>query len=412
MHIDSATDSLSYWHATQTPLIPNDPLPATAEVVVIGGGMLGCWTTYWLAKSGANVVLVDKQAIGWGATGRNGGFLIEGAAVGYRRLIDLLGHEGAKAFYDLTLRGQQLAHDVVTDEEIECDLRRMGTLSLALSHDELAGMAAQRNLLSDDGFPAELLDRKAVQGLVHTPLAEEIVGGYLAPTGGTLHSSRYIAGIARSAQKHGAKLVKAEVASIEVAGSSTTVHTSEGPVAAGKVVVALNAWTDALVPEMRGVIVPTRGQILAYKPTATVFTTATGAEITPTGEYWQQRPDGSIVIGGCRADAPNMDSDVREMVPTPDVIERIAAVLPRLFPDLSDLELDREWAGLMAFTPDGLPVVDHIEASDNVWFGGGFNGHGMPFGPIIGQLMAETVLSGEKPTQLEPLSRHRATLAR
>lgn len=412
MLIDRATDSLSYWHATQEPFIPNDPLPATADVVVVGGGMLGCWTTYWLAKSGANVVLLEKNAIGWGATGRNGGFLIEGAAVGYRRLIDLLGPDGARDFYALTMQGQQLAYDIVAEEEIDCDLRRTGTLSLALSEAELLNVTENHHLLSKDGFPGEMLDREAVQAHIHTPLAEEIIGGYLAPTGGTLHSSRYIAGLARAAKRHGATIINAEASSIRSTGNATTVHTHLGPIGANKVVIAMNAWTDSLIPEMAGVILPTRGQILSYKPISPVFATATGAEITPTGEYWQQRPDGSIVIGGCREDAPNKDSGVREMVATPDVISRIDQVLPRLFPEMTDLEVDRQWAGLMAFTPDGLPVVDHSDSSDNVWYGGGFNGHGMPFGPIIGKLLARTILSGERATGLSPLAHTRATLGK
>ena len=410
MHIDSATDSLSYWHATQEPFIPDDPLPATADVVVIGGGMLGCWTTYWLAKSGASVVLLEKNAIGWGASGRNGGFLIEGAAVGYERLIELLGLDAARDFYALTMHGQQLAHDIVENEGIDCDLRRTGTLSLALSRDELSAMSTQHQLLGADGFHTELLDRAAMQDYIRTPLAEEIVGGYLAPTGGTLHSSRYIAGLARAAQRHGASIVNADVTSVVTAGNSTTVHSYLGPIDAGKVVVALNAWTDTLIPEMDGVIVPTRGQILSYKPTRQVFTTATGAEITTTGEYWQQRPDGSIVIGGCREDAPQKDSGVRDMVATPDVITKIGQVLPRLFPELHDLDIDRQWAGLMAFTRDGLPIVDHSEFSDNVWYGGGFNGHGMPFGPIIGQLLTTTVLNGQRAPELAPLVHTRSSL--
>lgn len=410
MHIDSSTDSLSYWHATQEPFVPTDHLPATAEVVVIGGGMLGTWTTYWLAKAGVDVVLIEKSAIGWGATGRNGGFLIEGAAIGYQRLIDQLGRQGARDFYGMTMQGQRLAYETVAEEEIDCQLRQTGTLTLALSNDELAALKNQQALMADDGHTAEILDRDGVQQMIATPLGEEIVGGYLAPTGGTLHSSRYIAGLARAAQRHGANIVHAEVASIMVSGDTSTVHTSQGPIEGGKVVVALNAWTDSLVPEMEGVIVPTRGQILSYRPTDPVFSCAIGADITPTGEYWQQRPDGSIVIGGCRADAPNGDSGVHEMVPTDDVIASIDAVLPRLFPELSGLEIDRRWAGLMAFTPDGLPIVDHIEQSENVWFGGGFNGHGMPFGPILGKLLAETVTSGSPAPQLVPLARTRASI--
>lgn len=410
MHIDPATDSLSYWHATAEPMIPADDLPATSEAVVVGGGMLGCWTAYWLARSGVQVVLLEKSAIGWGATGRNGGFLTGGGAISYQRMIELLGRDGARKFYALSMSGQELPYEIVAEEGIDCDLRRTGTLSLALDQSSLDEMFAQQSLLAEDGFSVDVLDRDGVQDLINTPLADEIVGGYLVPTGGLLHSSRYLAGLVRAAQNHGARFAKATAESIDARADGATVQTSAGIIDAGRVIVALNAWTDTVIPEMEGVIVPTRGQIMAYKPSDPVFTTATGTEITPTGEYWQQTPDGTIIIGGCRADAPNSDSNVRDMISTPDVIAKIELILPRLFPELRGLEVDRRWAGLMAFTADGLPIIDHMESSAAVWFGGGFNGHGMPFGPILGQLLAATVTGDQPAQELGMLSRSRASL--
>ncbi len=407
MLIDSTTDSLSYWHATAEPLVPADSLPFTAEVVVIGGGMLGVWTTYWLAKAGLKPLLLEKTAIGWGASGRNGGFLTGGSAVGYQRQIDLLGAERAREFQSLTNLGEDLPHQVVAEEEIDCDLRRNGTINIVVTEEQLADAHTNMELLNGAGFPAEFLDRQQLQEIIKTPLADEILGASMAPTGGLLHSARYLQGLVKAAIRQGASVAKAEVAALSKHGDGVRIETTSGSIDAGHVVVAMNAWTDTLIPEMKGVIVPTRGQILAYKPYRPVFVTANGADLTPTAEYWQQTPDGSIIIGGRRADAPNKDSDVREMVSTPDVIAKIDEILPRLFPELSDLEIDRTWAGLMAFTPDGLPIVDRAVESENIWFGGGFNGHGMPFGPILGKLLAETIAGSNPPGALALFSKFR-----
>lgn len=412
MQIDPKTDSLSYWHATAEPMIPEAELPSTAEAVVIGGGMLGVWTTYWLAKAGVDVVLLEKSAIGWGASGRNGGFLTGGGAIGYQRMIDTLGHEQAKSFFELSMEGQELPHQVVAEEGIDCDLRRNGTLGLALSEEELAAMTTEQELLARDGFTREILDRQQVQKLIATPLADEIIGASFARSGALLHSSRYLAGLARAARKHGARIVKGTVESIDARPDGATVRTSVGTIDTARVVTALNAWTDSVLPELKGAIVPTRGQILAYKPSKRVFTTAIGADTTPTGDYWQQTPDGTIIIGGARGDAPNGDSDIREMIFTQEISARIEQLLPRLFPELTSLEVDRRWAGLMAFTADGLPIVDHIESSDAVWFGGGFNGHGMPFGPVLGKLLANSIVENETASELAMLSRNRTSLKR
>ena len=400
----------SYWHATSEPIVPEASLPTGADVVVIGGGLLGCWTAYWLARAGVAVVLLEKRMIGWGATGRNGGFLVGGTASGYTELVDRIGVEAALGLETIAADGLALATSVVAEEDIDCDFRTPGTLSLALTDEAM--VAAQRNAtrLTEAGFPSELVDRGGLGELIHTALGPEIRGGMYKRDGNLVHSERYLCGLARAAQRHGARLVRVEVTGLASAGNRTRILTTSGAIEADQVVVALNAWTDTLIPALAGLVVPVRGQILAYEPSERAFTTATGTDVTPTGEYWQQVPDGSIVIGGCRADAPQGDVGVREMVLTPDVTGAIERILPRLFPNLANLRVARRWAGLMAFTTDYVPVADAAPDLPGVWVTGGFCGHGMPFGPRVGQLLAEAVTSGEKPAVLDPMRIDRPTL--
>lgn len=402
----------SYWHATAPALVPDDPLPTGADVVVIGGGMLGCWTAYWLARAGVSVTLVERTSIGWGATGRNGGFLGSGTAVGYLDAIERYGKADAQALWDLTQTGQTLGANIIAEEEIDCDLRSPGILSLALSEDSLAEMRWDIIAMQADGFDGGIVDRQATQEFIGTPLGPEITGGgFFSRMGGQLHSMRYLTGIATAARRHGARLCPAGVTSLVNERDGTRVETPAGTIQAGRVIVAVNAWSDELIPALSGMIVPTRGQILAYEPIPPVFTTGLAASITSSGEYWQQTPDGSIVIGGCRADAPNGDLGVRDLEPTPDVTDAIEAVLPRLFPELAGLRVARRWAGPMAFTSDYLPVADVAPNLPGVWFAGGFCGHGMPYGPRVGQLLAEAATTGITPAALAPLRIGRPTLA-
>ncbi len=406
---DSALPA-SYWHATFTPPVPEDALPAEIDVAVVGGGLLGCWTAYWLAKRGVDVTLIERDVISWGATGRNGGFLTGGAAMGYGAAIDAFGRDAARAVWTLAAEGRDLAEQVIADEDIDCDFRAPGILSLSLTEDGLESMRRSLDLMREDGFAGELLDRQGVQALIGTPLGPEVAGGALAPDGGLLHSGRYLAAIAAAAQHHGARLCRAAVTALLPHGDGVMLSTSAGIIRAHRVIVAINAWSDDLVPGLAGLVVPVRGQILAYKPTTQVFPTGIGTDVTPTGEYWQQTPDGSIVIGGCRAEAPNGDVGVRDMVPTPDVTRTIEAVIPRLFPELDGLRVARCWAGLMAFTSDYLPVADAAPDLPGVWVTGGFCGHGMPFGPRVGQLLTEAAATGETPAALHPLRIGRETL--
>lgn len=408
--ITHTAEPRSYWHATAAPPVPGDPLPAEAAVVVVGGGLLGCWTAYWLARAGVAVTLVERTAISWGATGRNGGFVRAGTAGGYADAVKHLGREAARDLWRLTEEGQALVGRIVAEEGIDCDYRTPGTLSLALTEAELAEMRQRLATMQADGLSGEFVDRQGVQALIGTPLGAEITGGLFFPDGGLLHSARYLAGIAEAARRHGARLCRAGVTGLMTEGDGTRVETTAGAIRAQRVIVAVNAWSDELVPELAGLVVPVRGQILSYEPLPPVFTTGIGASVAPTGEYWQQTPDGAIVIGGCRADAPNGDVGVREMVPTPDVTGAIEAVLPRLFPELPGLRVARRWAGLMAFTADYLPVAGAAPGLPGVWVTGGYCGHGMPYGPRVGQLLAEAAMTGTTPAPLAPLRLDRPTL--
>jgi gamma-glutamylputrescine oxidase len=406
----SANLPASYWHATFAPPVPEDALPAETAVAVIGGGMLGCWTAYWLAKRGVEVTVIEREVVSWGATGRNGGFLTGGGAMGYSTAIERFGRETARDVWTISAEGRALAEETIGEEGIDCDFRRPGILWMGLDD---AGMTSTResiDVLTSDGFAVELLDRAGVQELVQTPISEEVLGGRLDADGGLLHSGKYLAGIAAAAKRHGARFCKGTVSSLEPNSDGTTIVTDAGTVRAGRVVVAANAWSDELVPGVTGLIVPVRGQILAYEPTERVFETGIGTDVTPTGEYWQQTLDGSIVIGGCRALAPHGDVGVREMVPTPELTGAIEGVLPRLFPEMAMPSVARRWAGLMAFTSDSLPVADAAPVMPGVWVGGGFCGHGMPFGPRLGQLLAEAAETGVTPEALRPFRVDRPTL--
>jgi glycine/D-amino acid oxidase-like deaminating enzyme len=186
--------------------------------------------------------------------------------------------------------------------------------------------------------------------------------------------------------------------------------TNCGTLRARHVVVGVNAWTDELVPALRGLIVPVRGQAIAYAPLPPTFDTGVVVSATPTDEYWQQTLDGSIVLGGFRAVAPDGDIGVRESTPTQEVTTAIETLFPRLFPHLQGLRVSQRWAGLMAYTADFLPVADAAPGLAGVWFAGGFCGHGMSFAPRLGQLLAQAVTTGRKPAELAPLAADRPTL--
>ncbi len=394
----------SHWHTTlpTTTLALPDAIPAIADAVVIGGGILGTSTAYWLGRAGVHTVLLDQTSLAAGATGRNGGFLTVGAATSYVHAIKTWGRETAKAIWQLTYANRDLMHTVLTEESITCDYREPGSIHIALSDTELEDMHVEVAALNADGFTHALLDRGQLQGCIGATLNHEIVGGSLLVGGGLLHSAKLVAGIGHAAQRHGTRLCRARVMNVESRGDTVLIHTDAGPIETTGLVIAANAWLCQLVPTLHDFVVPVRGQVVSFEPIVPVFAQGMGASITDTAEYWQQTPDGTIVLGGCRAVHPARDENTLEDAVTDDVQGALENVLPTLFPSLAGrLHAAQRWSGPMAFTPDRLPVLDRVPNLPNAWFAGGFCGHGMPFGMVFGQALAELVMTGTTASSLQ-----------
>lgn len=136
-----------------------------------------------------------------------------------------------------------------------------------------------------------------------------------------------------------------------------------------------------------------------------------GAALTPTGEYWQQTPDGAIIPAGCRAAAPGHDEGCACKRPAPWCNPPSKACCRACFRQPASLQVAQRWAGLMAFTRDYLPIADEVPGLPGAWAVGGFCGHGMPSACGLGQLLA-AALTGAHPAELLPLRSGRPTLAR
>jgi glycine/D-amino acid oxidase-like deaminating enzyme len=407
--------TVSHWHATAQPRIRYRDLPATADLVVIGGGIIGVSSAYFASLAGLETVLIDQVALAYGATGRNGGFVGGGAADSYLNVRARYGAQTAQAIWRYSARNRALLHEVIARDPFDFDFRQPGTMNFALTEQDAAEMRANITAYEADGGPAGAsvwLDHPQAQAHVDTPISEEIVGCAFMPDYALVHSAKLVYGLGAAAATRGAMFSIGTVHTVANAadGAHVRVSTYTGAIDARAVIIAGNAWTDELLPALRGVITPVRGQVLTYAPSERVFNTGMGASVTATGEYWQQTLDGRILIGGCRADAPDREWNIRADDLRADVQASLARVIPRLFPQLTDLHVDRRWSGPMAFTADYLPVIDAAPGLANVWVAGGFNGSGMGYGLMTGAALTEAVLRNARPESIAPFALARAGL--
>ena len=307
----------SLWQSRAEGLALSTQLPRETDVVVIGGGIAGVIAALRLARGGRTVLLLEREAIAAGASGRNGGFLPLGTAPSYPDLVGRMGRERAKVLWALTLENRDVVRRLIRDESIACDYREPGHLELALSDGALPVLARRQALLVADGFPGELLGPARVQALVDLPLGPRVAGGFFTPDAGLMDVARLTEGVARAAVGAGAQLARATVHALQPDDQAIRVHTDRGVVLAGAGIVCINAWTRQLLPMLTGILTPVRGQALATMPLPPAFRCGMIAQVTPTEEYWQQTPDGVLMLGGCRAVRPDRHPQSVRPAPAP-----------------------------------------------------------------------------------------------
>jgi glycine/D-amino acid oxidase-like deaminating enzyme len=346
------------------------PLRGTvhADVCVVGLGGSGLSCVRELRRLGASVVGVEAGRVGWGAAGRNGGFLLAGLAPFYHDAVERYGRERSRAMYALTM--EEL--DRIAAES-PAGVSRHGSLRIAESDEELADCERQFDAMRADGFPVEKYDGDQGRGL-------------LIPGDGTFQPLVRCRSVAAQSLEAGATLH--ERSPVTEVGTGR-VRTEQGTVHCDLVVVAVDGRLEQILPELEGVVRSARLQMLATAPTREV--TLRHPVYARWGfDYWQQRPDGTIAMGGAR-DLAETDEWTIDAVPTDDVQR---ALERRLRGQLGvHAPITHRWAAIVGYTGDGLPVL--AEVRPGVWAIGGYCGTGNVVGSLLGRGLARWRVGGD-----------------
>jgi glycine/D-amino acid oxidase-like deaminating enzyme len=353
---------------------PAEPLPARrfdgcAEVAVIGGGVTGCSCALTLAERGVRVRLHEAREIAGGASGRNGGFALRGAADPYDEARRALGRGDARMLMQLTERSVDRLAGLAGDA-----FRRVGSLRLAWDPDERDALRRERDALVEDGFAVEWVDDLA------PPLDRLAHGALLHPSDGAIHPARWVRRLARRAADAGADVREYDAVTL-------------AEVDADVVVVAADGFTRSLLPELAPCVVATRGQVLATE--ALPGMRYDRPHYARAGyDYWHQLEDGRLVLGGCRDASP--DTELTDEPATTDVIQRR---LDALLGELTGARprVTHRWAGIWGTTPDRLPLVGRVPGREKVWIAGGYSGHGNVLGLACGDLVARALVGDDAP---------------
>jgi glycine/D-amino acid oxidase-like deaminating enzyme len=316
------------------------------------------------------VRLFEGREIAGGASGRNGGFALRGGAAPYPVLADSIGEDATASLWRWTEDELQALADLAGDA-----FRATGSLRLAADDEERDELREEYEALVAAGFAAEWRED------LPPPLGGRYPAALFHPPDGVLQPARLVRGLAQRAAQAGVEIHE---------------HTRIGSVAeagADVLVVATDGYPSGLLGELEGLIVPTRGQVIATEPIEELL-----FEIPHYGrhgfDYWHQRLDGRIIAGGFRD--VSLDTEFTADEVTTPVVQ---SALERFVEEHvgRPLGVDYRWAGIFGMVFDFLPVVGRVPDLDGVFVAGGYSGHGNVLGFACGRLVARAILGDEDP---------------
>lgn len=381
---------VSYWHDTASRFAGavQGQVEGHYDVAVIGAGFTGLGAARQLAMSGAKVIVLEGETVGFGASGRNGGHLNNGLAHSYLAAKQELGKERAIALYKALDDSIDTLEAIIAEEGIDCNFRRAGKLKLASKPQHFAGLAKNFEAVHAEVDPdTALLSPADLKSEIGSPFH----GAMLSKKSAMMHMGRYAVGLAEAAARRGAIIVEnAMVTEHSQAGGRHRLKTAKGVVTADNVLMATGAYTTPNFGYFRRRIMAVGSFIIATRP----LTDAEVASSMPgnrtcvntmnIGNYWRLSPDNRLIFGGrARFSAT---SDQRSDAKSGEILRESLA---RIFPQLATVEIDYCWGGLVDITKDRYPRAGY---QDGLWYAMGYSGHGAQLSTHLGMTMADAIL--------------------
>lgn len=354
-----------------------------ADVCIIGAGFTGLSAALQLAETGFSVVVLEGERIGFGASGRNGGQIVNG----YSRDLDTIarryGPDKAAALGAMSLEGAAIIRERVAKYAIDCDLINGGFFA-AFTDKQIRALADVRATWQKHGHTGlEMVPKSEVGRYVKT---DRYAGGMIDRLGGHIHPLNLVLGEARAFESLGGRIFEnSRVVSLDM-GAAPVVRTQMGKVTAKYVLVCGNAYLGRLLPALADRMMPVSSQVMATEPLDANMI----AELLPANycvedanyilDYYRRTADNRLLYGGGIGYGGQDPADLTGVI-RPNML--------KTFPQLANKKIDFAWSGNFALTLTRVPHIGKL--SDNVYFSHGDSGHGVTTTQLLGKILGEAV---------------------
>jgi sarcosine oxidase subunit beta len=364
-------------------------LPARAEVVVVGGGVVGTSVAFHLAEAGVDVLLVERQELASGSTSRAAG----GIRAQFSDPLNIaLGRRSLEAFARFSER-----------PGAEIDLKQVGYLFLLDREEDVRAFERGVDLQNAHGVPSRFVTLE--EAAVLSPLAglEGVQAATYSPLDGHASPEAVVHGYAAGARRHGGTVVtRCEVTGVTVAGGEIhAVQTTLGPVATGTVVCAAGAWSSEL-GRLVGLELPVEPVLRQIGFTAPVPDLPARFPMTidfTSGLYFHREGPGLLFGMADRSQPPGFDAPV-----DPSWLDQVTAVAERRLPSLLEMGMAGGWKGYYEVTPDHNALIGEASSLSRFLYATGFSGHGFLQAPAAGEIVRDIILRREPFVDVTPFA--------
>ncbi len=354
------------------------------DICIVGGGYSGLSTGLHLAEKGLRVAIVEGARVGWGASGRNGGQVVNGLNASLQTIKRRYGQDTASFVAGLVMEGADIIRERVATYDIQCDLKPTNIFT-AYTGAHMRELEERLKLWQSYGIKTqEVIDQSDIRKYVGSDV---YAGGMIDHAGGHMHPLNLALGEADAFEKNGGTLFEMSmVTNVDHVAKHPVIRTKKGSITCKKLVLCGNAYLGHVVPELASRVMPVSTQVMATEPldpeiADRLLPTDTCIEdIRYILDYYRLSADKRLLFGG---------GTVYGGADPKDIEAKLRKNMRRVFPELADTKVDYAWSGNFALSFSRVPQMGRL--NDNTYFAHGYSGHGVTGSHTFGRILSEAI---------------------